>query len=155
MSFRIRGVPEDTFRHLFSLTDKELASHGATRCIADAKPGYPCRVTLRDADIGETLILDSFEHHTVNGPFRASGPIFVRESATEAYDNVNEIPELLQRRTLSVRAYTRSGIMKDANVIDGKALEATIERFFSNEAVGYLHVHNARRGCFMCHVDRL
>ena len=155
MTFKIRGVPEDTFRHLFVLSDKELASLGAQRCIADSKPGYPCRVTLQDADIGDTLILDLYEHHTINGPFRASGPIFVRESATEAYDSVDEIPALLRQRLLSVRAYGWSGLMTDADVVAGKALETTIERFFNNEAVGYLHVHNARRGCFMCHVDRL
>ena len=35
MSFRITGLPAERFAHLFSLSDQELAAHGAVRRIAE------------------------------------------------------------------------------------------------------------------------
>ena len=35
MSFRIKGLPAETFAHLFALSDEELAKQGAVRRIAD------------------------------------------------------------------------------------------------------------------------
>src|SRR5262249_26987467 len=60
MSFRITGLSPDPFRPLFGLPDEELARHGARRYRADAKPGYPDRVELRDAEPGETLLLVNY-----------------------------------------------------------------------------------------------
>ena len=48
MSFRIRGLSPEPFRHLYGLTDAELAAAGARRMICDLKPGYPDRIELRD-----------------------------------------------------------------------------------------------------------
>ena len=45
--------------------------------------------------------------------------------------------------------------MTDAEVLPGTELEALIDRFFAEPSVSYLHVHNARRGCYACRVDRL
>ena len=64
------------------------------------------------------------------------------------------MPEQVRSRLLSVRAYDRSGMMVDAEVIDGAELEALIDRFFADREVGYLHAHYARRGCYSCRIDR-
>ena len=42
-------------------TDSELERLGAQRVTADCSPGYPCRVSLAEAKIGEALILCNFE----------------------------------------------------------------------------------------------
>ena len=68
---------------------------------------------------------------------------------------INEVPDQQRRRLLSVLAYDAEHSMVDAEVASGAELEALIERFFGNERVDYLHVHNARRGCYACRVDRL
>ena len=58
MSFRITGLPAETFAPLFYLSDAELAAHGAVRKIADGRmPGYPCRVSLTDSQAGDELLL--------------------------------------------------------------------------------------------------
>jgi hypothetical protein len=44
--------------------------------------------------------------------------------------------------------------MRDADVVDGRELEAVVERFFANPRVSYLHVHFARPGCYACRIDR-
>src|SRR5207244_12139960 len=82
--FRISALPLQLFTSFFAMDDRELAEHGASRCVADQKPGYPCRVSLVDAEPGERVILLPFEHHDVCSPYRASGPIFVREEARQA-----------------------------------------------------------------------
>ena len=57
MAFRITGLSPKPFQHLFGLPDDELAKHGARRCVADEVPGFPCRIEMRDAELGETLLL--------------------------------------------------------------------------------------------------
>ena len=57
MGFRITGLSAEPFQHLFGLSEKELAKHSAKRYVADEKPGFPCRVGMRDAEPGETVLL--------------------------------------------------------------------------------------------------
>ena len=152
--FQFVALPIENFTHLFSMNDADLESRGAKRMSVDAHPGYPCRVSLIDAPIGERVILTHFQHHHANSPYQSAGPIFVRQVAQTAKPQVNEIPIMLQHRLLSVRAYDEAAMMKRARVVEGKVLEETIRDFFTNEAISYLHIHNAAPGCFNCMVQR-
>jgi hypothetical protein len=154
-SFRIVGLTLANFAPLFSLNETALAEKHAHRVVADKKPGFPCRVSLEDAEPGESLILFPFAHHSTDSPYRASGPIFVRENAKEAALGPNEVPETVRSRLLSVRAYDDNGMMPDAEVTEGSNLEAQIERFFANPRVSFLHLHNAGAGCYSCRVERV
>lgn len=154
MNYIVSGLPLEPFRALFGRDADVLQQHGIERVVADAKPGFPCRVTLQDAEPGESLLLLPFEHHAADGPYRSSGPIFVREAALLTLVMRNGVPEQQRTRLLSVRAYNQDGRMHDADVVEGVELEALIVRFFANPRVSYLHVHNARRGCYACRVDR-
>ena len=154
-SFRIVGLSRAQFEPLFSLNEKDLAAKGARRVIVEAKPGFPCRIGLEDAAIGETVILLPFTHHDVNSPYQASGPIFVRENAKEARLAAGEIPELVMCRTMSVRAYDKTGRMLDGNVVPGSEMRAHIEKIFQNPKIEYLHLHNAGAGCYSCKVERV
>jgi Protein of unknown function (DUF1203) len=156
MAFRISSLPVEPFAPLFGLSDAELLAQGARRAVADAKPGFPCRVTLADAEPGESLILLNYQHLAEqSSPYRSMGPIFVRESATHGAELVDEVPDYLAGRVLSVRAYDRGGIMLDADVVDGNALPAMIEKLFKTDGVDYLHAHFAKRGCYACRIDRV
>jgi hypothetical protein len=44
--------------------------------------------------------------------------------------------------------------MVDADVTPGRELAPTIATLFANPAVAYLHVHNAKPGCYAARVDR-
>ena len=79
MSFKISALPLEPFAPLFDLDAAQLGARGAKRYIADRRPGYPCRVSLADAEPGERVILVPFTHHDAHSPYRASGPIFIRE----------------------------------------------------------------------------
>src|SRR6187399_1365644 len=100
MNFQILALPRDEFAPLFALADAQLQARGGKRCIADRKPGFPCRVSLEDAAPGESLVLIPFTHQSADSPYRASGPIFVREMARQASLGVNEVPEQLRVRLL-------------------------------------------------------
>jgi hypothetical protein len=153
MGFRITGLPGEPFARLFEMTDDELATRGAVRRIADARPGYPCRISLTDAEPGEEVILVHFEHHAVASPYRASHAIYVRAGETR-YDAIDEVPAQLRLRLLSVRAFDRAGMMVGADVVDGAQLEDSIGRLFADARAAYLHVHYAKPGCYAARVDR-
>lgn len=153
-SFQIIALPAERFEALFEQRDAELREIGACRVVVDEKPGFPCRVSLVDAEVGETVILIPFVHHDVASPYRASGPIFVRRLAETASPAVNEVPGMLRHRTLSVRAYDGAGMMMDAAVVNGTEIETPIRRLFADARVSYLHIHNAGPGCYNCRVVR-
>lgn len=154
MSFRIRGLEVAPFAELFTLTDAELAARGVERTIATQKPGYPCRITLEDAEPGERVLLLNHVHQPADTPYRASHAIFVRESATEAFDQPDRVPPVLRPRLLSLRAFDAAHHMVDAGVIEGREVESLIAKLFAREDVAYLHAHYAARGCFAARIDR-
>ena len=115
MSFRISALPTARFKPLFALSDEELAARGAKRLIVDKCPGFPCRVSLMDAQVGEVVLLTNYEHQTASSPYRAAHAIFVRENAHEARPQVDEVPQALRSRLLSVRGFDGKGMMIDAD----------------------------------------
>lgn len=154
MSFRISGLSPLPFQHLYGLPEAELKQLGVIRYLVDAKPGYPDRITLEDAEPGQTVLLLNHVCQSADTPYRASHAIFVREGATQQYDAVDRVPDSLRIRLLSLRAYDGAGMMRDAEVVEGAAIETVIARLFADPAVIYLHVHNARRGCYAGRIDR-
>lgn len=154
ISYRITGLSPEPFAPLYGLDDDALAARGVKRCIVDENPGFPDRVELRDLEPGERVLLLNYEHQPADTPYRSSHAVFVREGANVRYDRINEIPEVMRSRPLSLRAFDRDGMMLDADLVDGKDVEALIGRMFENPAVDYIHVHYAKRGCFSARVDR-
>lgn len=155
MSFLISGLDPTPFRHLYGLADEALAGYGAKRCVADASPGYPDRVEIRDAEPGETLLLLNYQHQPADTPYRASHAIFVREGATQAYRGVDVIPEAVRVRPISLRSFNAAGEMVDADLADGNELIPVIDRLLANLEVTYLHAHYAKRGCYAARIERI
>lgn len=155
MSFRITGLSSSAFQPLYGLSDEELAARGVLRYVVDEKPGYPDRVEMREGKIGETILLLNHVSQPADNPYRASHAIFVREGAVETYDSVDEVPEVMRGRLLSLRAFDQNDMMVDADVVEGDGIEPVIERLFADATVRYIHVHNAKRGCYSGRVDRV
>ena len=154
MSFRITGLPAAIFAPLFDLSDAELQERDAVRQIADDRlPGYPCRVSLTDSRPGDELILVNYEHHPVASPYRMRFAVYVRRGET-TFDAVDEVPEQLRGRMLAVRAFDNAAMMVGWELVDGRELEAAIERRFAEPRAAYLHIHFAAPGCYAARVDR-
>jgi hypothetical protein len=153
MSFRITGLDPSSFQHLHAGSNAELAAAGAQRVRVTEKPAAPCRISLDDAEIGETVVLLNYAHQPADTPYRQQGPIFIRETQAR-FDARDTIPPALARRTLSLRAFGADHMMVDADLVEGAEAAALIERFFANPAIAYIHAHYARRGCFAALVER-
>jgi hypothetical protein len=155
MNYQLHGLEPRLFESLFGLDEAALASCGMRRMRVDAPVGYPCRISLEDAPVGEEVLLLPFTHQDTRSPYRASGPIFVRRGQREAARMTGALPPYLTRRPLSVRAYDAEDEMVDAEVVDGSEADAVIRRYLARNDVSYLHIHFARRGCYACRVDRI
>lgn len=154
MSFQIHSLPAEDFADLFALSDTELVKRNACRQIVQSKPGTPCRVSMADAEVGETVILLNYEHQAAHSPYKASHAIFVRENAPQAQLNVGEVPEVLRSRIISLRLFDRHHMMIDADVLQGDELADAVKAAFEDEQVSYAHLHNAKPGCFAAAVTR-
>ena len=151
MSFRITGLSAQPFAHLFGLSDTELAARGALRYRGE---GLPDRVELRDTVGDETVLLVNHEHQPADTPYRSRHAIFVRERAADPFDAFDTVPDALRRRMLSLRGFDATGLMVDADLVDGQAVEALIERLWARPEIAYIHAHFARRGCYAALIRR-
>ena len=154
MSFQVTGLSPDIFAPLFGLSDDELKLHRAKR-VTVRGPGFPERIEMRDAEPGEILLLVNYEHQPADTPYRASHAIYVREGAKAAYSAVDELPEVMRKRLLSLRAFSAKHMMVDADVVEGEAAIPVIERLFDNPKVAYIQAHYAKPGCFAATIGRL
>jgi hypothetical protein len=155
MSFQVSALDPEPFRHLFGRDDAALATLGATASTAEQSPGYPCRISLRDAAAGERVILLNYEHLPGNTPYRSRHAIFIRDGAVRATPAVDELPEYLSRRLLSIRAFDEQLRIVDADITDGSQARATIGRLLARPRAAFLHAHNAKFGCYLARVDRV
>ena len=103
MTYRIDGLDPALFDDLRGLDDAALATRKARRVVATAKPGFPCRITLEDAEPGETLILLHHVSHDVATPYRSAYAIYVRETADRAGAYRDVLPPVLAGRPLGLR----------------------------------------------------
>jgi hypothetical protein len=154
VGFQVVGLSSSLFQPLYGLSEQELTERGIEVRIADAPKGFPCRVSLRDAPVGTRMLLLNFEHQPANTPYQSRHAIFVEDGAEEAHPRVNEVPEVLASRMLSVRAFDEAGQMVDALVVNGRDAGEAFERLLAVPGAAYLHVHNAGRGCYAARVDR-
>jgi len=154
VTFIISALDSSQFDHLIELDDDSLAKHSAKRMRANTKSAFPCRVTLEDAEIGETVLLLNYEHLDVESPYRSSHAIFVREEMKTCPPIIDDVPTQLKTRLLSIRAFNDGGMMIDADVTSGQTCGTVIERLLAIHGVEYLHIHYAKPGCYAARVDR-
>lgn len=154
MTYRITGLDPAPYKPLFGLSNDELASRGIVRMTVTEKPSFPCRVSLTDRDIGESVLLLNHVSHDVAGPYRASHAIFVTEGETEIGEYVDEVPPVFATRTLSLRGFDEQGMMVDAVLADPGEADAAIRTLFAKPRVATIDAHNATRGCFAARIER-
>lgn len=152
--FTITGLDPAPFAAFYGLSAAALAEQRVARMTVTESPGFPCRVTLEDAAVGDTVLLLNHEHLPVATPYRQRHAIFVKEGAGAAAVYHNQVPQQLAIRLLSVRGYDAAGNMTDADLVDGRELPALIDHLFADPDTAYLHAHNAKRGCFAARIDR-
>ncbi|KAA8559355.1 hypothetical protein FX985_05724 [Pseudomonas extremaustralis] len=109
---------------------------------------------MKDADVGESVLLLNHVSQPANTPYRATHAIFIREGATQAYEAINQVPEVMRIRLLSLRAFSEDGMLREADVVEGRVVEPVILRMLADPQVSYIHVHHAKQGCYSGRIDR-
>jgi len=155
MNFRISALPAEPFAPLFALPADRLADCLALRRTATRRPGFACRVSLQDAQVGEEVLLVNYMHQGTASPYRASHAIFVRKGAAQAQLAVDEVPEVLRSRVLSLRAFDEQGLIVTADLCEGRQVENLLMAQLAQRAVAYVHIHFARFGCYAARADRV
>lgn len=144
--FTIQAVSADVASHLRA---------GATVVrVADESPGYPCRQCLRDAEVGEELVLVSYDPFHTDSPYRSASPIFLhRHDCSDRFD-ASTVPDQLARRRLSIRTFDAAAMMLDGRVVDGACLAAALDQVLALPGAVLAHIHNAGPGCFAATAHR-
>lgn len=153
--FQLSGLDHRAFQPFFAMDDAALAARGMRRCRVDDASGYPCRISLEDAPLGEDVLLLPYLHHAVDSPYRSSGPVYVRAKVTRAVLAPSDVPPYVSRRLISLRAYDHRAMMLRAEVHQGNEVAQALDDLFANQDVAYAHLHNARQGCFLCLASRV
>ncbi len=151
MSFRIKGLPAEQFRDLFELSDDALKQCKVVR--RTALHNAPCRVSLTDATPGDEVLLVNYTHHPVDNPYHSHYAIWVRQGE-RTFDAIDEVPEQLRKRTLALRTWDADDMMVGHEVVDGRDIEAAIERLFADPRARYMHAHFAGPGCYAARIER-
>jgi len=153
MSYVVRGLDPAPYLPLFGMSDEELKELGIVR-MPVTDPTFPCRVSLTDRDVGESVLLLNHVSHDVANPYRATHAIFVTEAYQDAAEYVDEVPPVFEKRALSLRGFDRDGMMADAVLTQPGEADAGIRKLFENPAIETIHAHNATRGCFSAKIER-
>ena len=153
MTFRITGLDPRPFAPLFALTDAELADRRARRVTATSDRGFPCRVSLADAEAGEQLILLHHVSHDVATPYRSAYAIYVRCGVQQS-EYVGSLPPVFAGRPLGLRGFDGGGMLSDARLAVPGDAAAQIGALFADDAIAYIHAHWAAYGCFAARIDR-
>ena len=155
MPFQIEALDAEPFQPLFDLTDAELSARQMRRVTVDAQPGFPCRVSLCDAEIGKTMILLNYAHQDAPTPYHSKHAIYVSEGAQRAHPRANTVPPVLRIRPISLRGFDQGGNMIAADLAEGDEVADAIDALFETPEVAYIRLHNAKPGCYAARAVRV
>lgn len=133
--------------------DVDSDSAAARSKVADGP--LPCRRCLRNAEVGDDLVLAPYDPFTVRSPYAGDGPVFVHADGCERFESIpGAVSEQVGGRVLSVRAYDEAAMMTASTVFEGARFPQRAEELLADANVAFLHVHFAGPGCFAFRVDR-
>ncbi|HLW94276.1 MAG TPA: DUF1203 domain-containing protein [Solirubrobacteraceae bacterium] len=137
--------------HALPAGDVDTDPRRSRRVLADGPS--PCRRCLRNAEIGDGLMLAPYNPFTLESPYTGEGPVFVHADGCAAHEPVaGALSEQVFDRMLSVRAYDAEAMMLAAEVLPGEELAERAAALLVSETA-FLHVHFAGAGCFAFRVD--
>ena len=119
--------------------------------------GYgPCRLCLDTFHVGaDQRVLFTYNPFDGLDPYPAPGPIFVHEDGCAPFAAPSGFPEALRALPLVLEGYaTGRWLVAREPVSDGRVDEAAA-RLFAHAAVEYVHVRNAKAGCYIARLEPL
>lgn len=127
-NFKLIALDHLEFDYLNDFSEQELSEKDIVKMTVDKYPGFPCRITLEDVEVGEEVFLLNYNYHSTESPYKATGPIFIRKNKTTKDYQVNVVPKMFLHRLLSLRAYDENGMMRLADVFEGNILKDKLRK---------------------------
>ncbi|KAI1310738.1 hypothetical protein F5Y03DRAFT_392184 [Xylaria venustula] len=120
----------------------------------------PCRRCLQLSQVGDEMLLLSYDPFLGKSPYQCASPIFVHSKPACKLAAVpssgGPVPEMLRHQVLSVRAYDAAHMMRGAEVVDGERLSEALGRLLGDAPeTEYFHVHYGAPGCFAVRLDKV
>jgi hypothetical protein len=151
MTFRVHAIPAEQLRTIRARGRDGLGNELRPM---PAGGGEPPRCCLRDAGPDEAIALIGHRPSPLGGPYAETGPVFVHADPCPGYPAPAAYPAGFRTRRQVFRAYGPDGRIVDAEVVDGAAAEAAIERLLARPEVDRIDSRNVAHGCYMFRVDR-
>ena len=155
---QFRCVPMDTpSAQRFRATRRDDRGGPAHSRIVDG-PGFPCRHCLRLGEVGEEMLLVSWNLPLPQGPYWTPSPVFLHARDCAAAVIEDALPETVTANMLvSLRHYDAGGMcLYDLGMVSGgDAVEAPLRERLRDPRVAYVNIHTARPGCWLTRVEKL
>lgn len=141
--------------YLIQGLDPAIAQAAEARLVtATTQPGFPCRATLNDAEIGERVWLFNHVSNDVPGAFRSAFAIYIRDGAEGRAVYHDELPPVLRGRAISLRGFDAAGDLRAAELVAGDAIDPGIRAMLDLPEIDYINAHYAATGCFAAKIVR-
>jgi len=154
MNFQIHSLAVTPFDAFFKMNDKQLQTHNIVKSIVQEANSTPCRISLKDAEVGATVLLLNHQHLQGETPFQASHAIFVTQDVQRSCPEVNQVPRAINSRIVSIRAFNKQQMMVQADIAQGLEVSDKIQLMLNDKNVEFLHLHYAKQGCYIALVTR-
>jgi hypothetical protein len=121
-------------------------------------PGFPCRHCLQLGEVGEVMLLGSYDLPHPQGVYWTPSPIFLHERPCTRFEATNAIaPTVLANGIVSVRAYDDAEMcLYDLGAIsEGAQVAPLLDRALADPRTRFVNIHTARPGCLLTAVERL
>jgi hypothetical protein len=151
--FQIKPISDQQLRQIENGATS-VYGNPVQKIVVDQSPGYPCRLSLKDAKVGEEVYLFSHRPFEGQNPYCEIGPVFVHAEATQARLAPNEIPDAIKCRPVIVRSYSADETLLSGDPADRENVEQVIEQCLDRDGVDFLHIRAALTGCYLCKVER-
>ena len=88
-----------------------------------------------------------------NAAYRMRFASYVRKGG-KACAKADDVPEQLRTRVLLVRSFDKDATFVADELVEGRDIEAAIERQLADSRTAYLHIYYALPGRYMARVER-
>jgi hypothetical protein len=137
----------------FRATGRDDGGNTLRRLAADH--ASPCRVCLRNVQVGEPVLLGSYHLPRPRGIYWTPSPIFVHETPCAPFVASETIPEIVRGRMVSVRAYDAADqcVYDLGHAGDGDTIDAPLALALADPRTAFVNIHTAKPGCLLCRVE--
>lgn len=152
-AFRIHAVPPTTLTRIRARGVDDFGNNVRT-LVNTEEQGAPLRCCLREAAVGEDIVLIAYRPAQQGGAYAEIGPIFIHPHECGGYTSTDQYPPAFRHRRQLLRAYDHRGDQRSNTLIEGAQAAIQLTALLADPQVDVVHSRNPLAGCFMFTVTR-